>query len=176
MMKNPAPQTLTLTFTDIRLYLISSLFIAGNLLFPWVLHHFGSSGQIFLPLYFFSLLAGLAFGWRCGLFTGLVSPLLSYLYSGMPILAILPFVLLKSTILGGVSGLLTEKSSKIFVAAFLAVAITQISGSPVIYLVTHNSRLGLLDITSGYPGLLLQIFLAPLLARLIRRHGDQAVV
>src|SRR3989344_6722449 len=42
------------TFTQIRLYLVSALFVTGNITLPVILHQFGIAGQLLLPLYFFS--------------------------------------------------------------------------------------------------------------------------
>lgn len=75
---------------------------------PYVVHFLGgaNAGKIWLPMPFFVLLAGIALGWRAGMATAIVSPLVSYLISGMPVLSILPFITIQLAVLGTVAGFL----------------------------------------------------------------------
>ena len=81
-----------LEFKDVRLYIFSAAFISLDVLVPWLTHHFGGvqAGSIFLPMFFFILLAGLLGGWRAGLLVGLFTPLASFGVCGMPLLPVLP--------------------------------------------------------------------------------------
>ncbi len=163
------------TFTQVKLYMVSTMFVAGNIAFPVILHQFGIAGQLFLPLYFFSLLGGLTYGWRVGVVTGLVSPIMSFFISSMPPLSILPFVIIKSVVLGGCSGFLKERlPNHNWLAGLIAVTLTQFVGVVLIYALTHKSALALADLKVGYGGLLLQLIIAPFLAQLFKTHGNQA--
>ena len=114
------------------------------------------------------------FGYRVGIVTGFVSPLISFYTSGMPPITILPFILIKSIILGGSSGFLKERITKShWLIAILAVTITQLLGVAVIYTATQQSNLALADLKLGYSGLLLQVTLAPLIAQFLNQHGDK---
>ena len=62
-----------LRFSDYKTYLFSMLFVAGNIALPYALHQFNLAGQVFLPIYFFVLVASYKFGWRTGLITALCS-------------------------------------------------------------------------------------------------------
>lgn len=164
-----------LHFFSLKLYLVSSLFITGNLVLPIVAHYFGLAGQVFLPIYFFSLLGGLLFGWRCGLLVGLLSPLISYLISGMPLFFILPFVVFKSVLLGTTSGYLREKWHQMnpFFCAATVIFSTQALGILFIYLLTKNFNLAFADIKIGFPGLLLQLILTPAITSFVSLHEEK---
>ncbi|MBA7504303.1 hypothetical protein ES706_02937 [subsurface metagenome] len=100
-----------LEFRDARLYIFSAAFISLDVLAPWLTHHFGGvqAGSIFLPMFFFVLLAGLAGGWRAGLLVGLCTPLISFGVSGMPLLPVLPQITIGCVFYGLIAGLLRGK-------------------------------------------------------------------
>lgn len=149
--------TNTLSFTNVKLYIASIALATANVLAPIVLHQFGQTGQVLLPIYFFSLVAGLKFGWRCGLITALLSPMVSFWLTAMPARPIIGLVIVKSIMLGTISGLLAQRSKNTFWVSLLTVVITQVSVGAL----SQNFT----DITIGYPGLALQVLLAPTLAR-----------
>lgn len=164
-----------LSFSDLRLYLFGAAFVIGNVVLPSFLHQFGMAGQVFLPLYFFSLVGGLAFGWRCGLLTGIMSPLVSFWLSGMPPVAILPFVVLKSALLGTIGGVaVTIRPARFpLLAAFVAIVAAQLVGTAALFLKFHNLKQSTLDLAVGYPGLLFQLIAAPLFVSRFARHEDE---
>lgn len=165
----------SLLFSNLKLYLITSILLICSITFPALLHSFGINGQIFLPIYFFSLLGGITYGWRCGLIMGLLSPIISFLFSNMPVLNILPFVIIKSLLIGYVSGLLFEKYKikNIFLIVLESIFLTQFIGFILIFSLTSNINLALMDIKIGYTGILLQIIFIPLLSRLILRYENK---
>lgn len=167
-------QSKLLSFTQARFYLASTFLIAGNILLPMVLHQFGNAGQIFLPLYFFSLLGGLLYGWEVGLAVGLLSPLTSFLFTHMPPAPILNFVVLKSVILGVGAGKLsrifTDKS--LFLSGFLALSLMQIAGIVAIFWLTKNWLMATADLVIGYPGLMLMLVMGPIIAGKLGADGN----
>lgn len=164
-----------LSFTQARFYLASTFLIAGNILLPMILHQFGNAGQIFLPLYFFSLFGGLLFGWKVGLTVGLFSPLLSFLFTHMPPMPILNFVILKSVVLGIGSGKLSRilSGKRLYLSSFLALCLMQISGIAVIFYLTKNFKMANADLVIGYPGLMLMLFAGPFMAEKLGAHGNK---
>lgn len=156
----PGQQFVCLDFslTEYKTYLLSLLFAISGVVTPYLFHHFNLSGQIFLPIYFFVLFGAYKFGWRVGVITAIFSPLLSFVLSGMPVMAILPFVMLKGCLLAAIAGFVASKFRKLSVLSILlAVMGYQLLGFAVVYLFTHNINLALMDLKIGYPGLLLQI-------------------
>lgn len=164
-----------LLFSDLKLYVVISILVISTIFFPALLHNFGITGQIFLPLYFFSLLGGITYGWRCGLMIGLLGPLISFSTSGMPTLSILPFVAIKALSIGTIGGFLIEKykNKNIFLMTLISVLLTQIIGSILIFIITSNLKMAFMDITIGYYGLFLQIFLAPFLSQIVTNYENK---
>lgn len=57
-----------------------------------------------LPIYFFTLVGAYKYGWRVGLLTAVLSPLVNSALFGMPAAAALPAILLKSVLLAAAAG------------------------------------------------------------------------
>ena len=97
---NPVALRLPLGLGDLRLYLVTSAMVLGNLLLPYAVHRIPDGGRMLLPIFFFTLIAGWRFGVAAGLLTGLLSPLANHLLSGMPPLPAPPSILVQSALLG----------------------------------------------------------------------------
>lgn len=114
---------------------------------------------MFLPIYFFSLIAGYRFGWKAGVITALASALISFLLTGMPPIPVLPFVLFKGVLLGLFAGIVARYSRlPLLLNLLFIVFLYQFFGTIFEWFMLHNLTLVLMDITTGYMGLLLQIF------------------
>lgn len=165
----------TLSFVQARFYLASTFLIAGNILLPMVLHQFRSAGQIFLPLYFFSLLGGLLYGWKIGLTVGLLSPLVSFLFTHMPPMPILNFVIFKSVILGAGAGKLSRifSGKSLYLTSFLSLSLMQISGVSLIFWITNNWRMATADLVMGFPGIMLMLVAGSLIAGKLGADGNK---
>ena len=105
------PQTflMTLKYNDVRSYVLTAVFVMLAVSVPWIFHQFHLAGATFLPMHIFVLIAGLLFGWRAGLITGLFTPLVSYFISGMPVLNILPQIVIELSAYGIIAGILRQK-------------------------------------------------------------------
>lgn len=144
---------------QMRFYLITALFTVANVTLPMMLHQFPMGGRMFLPIYFFTLIAGYRFGWKAGVTTALASALVSFALTGMPPLPVLPFVLLKGVLLGISAGMVARISKlPLLLSLFLVVGLYQFVGSVFEWLILRDMTLVLLDITTGYIGLALQVF------------------
>jgi len=88
---------------------ISAMFVALCVILPTAFHSVANAGQILLPMHIPVLLCGMICGWPYGLACGLLGPLLSSLFTGMPPMAILPSMLCELAAYGFVSGLLSRK-------------------------------------------------------------------
>lgn len=102
-----------LGLADWRLPVFSAVFALGNLTVPMLLHGVPNGGQIFLPLFFFTLVAAWQFGLWSGLLVAVASPLLSHLLTGMPLAAMLPVVLTKSVALALAAAGLARATRKV---------------------------------------------------------------
>ena len=74
----------SLNYTESRTYVAAALFIVGNIVLPQLFHLIPKGGPIFLPIYFFTLIGAYKYGWRVGLLTAVLSPLVNSALFGMP--------------------------------------------------------------------------------------------
>ncbi|MDR0545006.1 MAG: ECF transporter S component [Odoribacteraceae bacterium] len=148
----------SLACNDIRAYLFTLLFVAGNLLLPRLCHMVADGGLMLLPVYFFTLVAAYKYGLQVGLLTGALSPLVNTLLFGMPAAAMLPLILIKSCLLAGCAAYAARRSGKVaFVAVLLAVVAYQAVGFAVEGAwVGFEAARRALQVSA--PGILLQIF------------------
>lgn len=71
-------------YADVRTYLFAALFVVGNVVLPQLVHLIPQGGLTWLPIYFFTLVGAYKYGWRVGLLTAIVSPLVNSFSSGCP--------------------------------------------------------------------------------------------
>ena len=146
-------------WSDIRMYFFAALFAAGNLVLPQLCHLIPSGGQIFLPIYFFTLIASYKFGLKVGLLTALLSPLLNSVLFGMPPAVLLPVIMIKSFLLALVAAYAASKYQKLSLLLIIAVvAGYQVIGSLAEWSITQSFAAATADLTIGIPGMLIQVF------------------
>jgi hypothetical protein len=146
-------------FTATKTYLFAAAFVAGNILLPQLAHLVPQGGLIFLPIYFFTLVAAYKFGLKTGLLTAVLSPLANYLLFGMPMVAMLPIILFKSTLLAVAAAFVARYFGKVsLLALLLAVLAYQLVGGVAEWAMTGSFVAAVQDIKLGFAGLLLQIF------------------
>ena len=71
-------------FAQKKTYLFAALFILGNIVVPQLCHLIPGGGLMFLPIYFFTLIGAYKYGWKVGLLTAVLSPLVNSALFGMP--------------------------------------------------------------------------------------------
>ncbi|MFZ2257547.1 MAG: ECF transporter S component [Clostridiaceae bacterium] len=158
----------------------SALFLAFGLIVPQAFHLFGGSGPVFLPMHIPVLLAGFFLGGPTGAIIGLITPILSSLVTAMPQPPILYFMMAELTAYGFLAGYLFKtRKLNIYVALIgamiggriiLAGAVTLLQPllgfklSPAVYLSGA--------LLNGIPGMILQLFLIPVLVRLLNRANQ----
>jgi hypothetical protein len=115
---------------------------------------------MWLPVYFFTLIAAYKYGIGVGLLTAIASPLVNSLLFGMPPTAALSVIIVKSVLLAvgaAYAARLSGKASLLAIAA--AVVAYQVVGTLVEWAIVADFFRALKDLRIGYPGLLVQIFL-----------------
>lgn len=166
---NTTTKLYSLGYADVKTYLFAAIFVAGNILLPQLCHLIPRGGLILLPIYFFTLIAAYKYGWRAGLLTAIVSPVVNNLLFGMPPAAMLPVILLKSTLLALAAAYAAHRFRKIsLLALLLAVLAYQVAGSLGEWAITGSLAAALQDFSLGIPGILLQIFGGWAVLRMIR--------
>jgi thiamine transporter ThiT len=79
--------------------------VALGVTLPLAFHGVPNAGSVFLPMHIPVLLCGLLCGWAYGLACGFLTPLLSFLFTGMPPAAFLPSLLCEMAVYGLAAGL-----------------------------------------------------------------------
>lgn len=146
-------------FKTARTYLFAVIFIAANLIFPHLFHAIPNGGPTFLPIYFFTLIAAYKYGIRVGLLTAILSPLLNSMLFGMPMMAMLPIILIKSTLLAVSASFAANYFKKIsFLSLAVLILAYQLVGTGIEWLMVGNFHIAIQDFRIGFPGMLLQLF------------------
>ena len=151
---------LNLSVVNVRTYLFAVLFVGGNMLLPQLCHLMPDGGKIFLPIYFFTLIASYKFGLKVGILTAVFSPLCNHLLFGMPPAGMLPVLLVKSTLLALVGAIVADRSQRVSLLHVAAVVVAyQVLGGIAEWLIASDLSAALQDFKIGFPGMLLQVVL-----------------
>jgi len=147
----------SLSLGDARLYLAASAMIAGNILLPVALHRIPAGGQMFLPIFFFTLIAGWRFGAKAAVLTAVLSPLANHWITGMPPAQALQGIILQSALLGCLAALAASRSTRPTLA-LLAGVVLAAQALMLFPVLAHAGWQGALAaLQFRLPGLLLQI-------------------
>lgn len=148
----------SLSLNNTNTYLIATVFIVGNLLLPQLAHLVPQGGFIFLPIYFFTLIAAYKYGIHVGLLTAILSPLANNLIFGMPPAAVLPAIVIKSAILAVAAATAAKHFGKVSLLGILLAIITyQFIGTGIEWAMTQNFMAAVQDFRIGVPGMLIQL-------------------
>lgn len=140
----------SLNYSNVRTYLFALLFVVGNIALPQICHLVPYGGPTLLPIYFFTLIAAYKYGFRVGLLTAILSPVINHLLFAMPSGAALPIILIKSALLAGTSAL-TARTLK-------SVSLWAILGTAFEWAFIGNFHVAVQDFRIGIPGMLIQWF------------------
>ncbi len=153
---------------DIKAYLFTTLFVAGNLLLPQLCHLLPQGGLVWLPIYFFTLIAAYKYGLSVGLLTAILSPLANHWLFGMPAAGMLPIILTKSILLAVAASMISKKTGVISLISLLIVILSyQFIGTLVEWAIVKDFYVAIQDFRLGIPGMLVQLFGGYILIRLI---------
>lgn len=148
----------SLQYTQAKTYLFATLFVIGNIVLPQLAHTVPQGGFIFLPIYFFTLIAAYKYGWQAGLLTAIQSPIVNHLLFGMPPMAVLPAILTKSVFLACSAAFAAHYFKRISIPILILVVLTyQIFGTLVEWAIIGDFFKAVQDFRIGIPGMLIQI-------------------
>lgn len=148
----------SLNYNESKTYIAAALFILGNIALPQLCHMVPQGGMILLPIYFFTLIGAYKYGWKVGLMTAVLSPVINHLAFGMPAAAVLAPILVKSTILALTAGYVASHSKKVSIALMAGVVLAyQVAGGLFEWAYTSSFAAAIQDFKLGIPGMLLQI-------------------
>lgn len=145
-------------YTEKRTYGVVALFVAGNILLPQLFHLVPQGGMTWLPIYFFTLVGAYKYGWRVGLLTAVLSPLVNSWMFGMPQPEVLPAILWKSVLLAMAAGYAAARFREVSLLLLLAVVLAyQVLGTLGEWVMSGDMFLALQDFRMGLPGMALQV-------------------
>lgn len=163
--------------------LVSAGLIALAVILPQLVHlALGQPGGVrWLPMYLPVLIGGCLLGARWAVVVGALSPIVSFLITGlfgeaMPALPRLPFMIAELVVFALVSGLFSKKIAENGLWAFVAVIAAEIAGRAVflgLVAIFHNFvpftvEMIWSQILTGLVGLALQAVVVPLIIILLR--------
>ncbi len=158
-MKTTAIRLYSLSYGKTKTYIAAAIFTLGNIILPQLCHLLPNGGVTLLPIYFFTLLGAYKYGWRVGLLTALLSPLANSLLFGMPPMALLPTIMVKSALLALAAGLIAKRTHSVTIPSIAAaVVFSQIVGTLFEWLISGSFTAATQDFRLGFIGMLIQIF------------------
>jgi hypothetical protein len=161
-----------LGFRDLRLYGFVAVFSVGNLAAPMAVHSIPQGGLIFLPIFFFTLVAAYRFGFAAGALTAVASPVLNYALTGMPASDMLVSVLVKSLLIAAIASLLASRSGRLSLwPLLLAAATMQLAGFGFDLARGGSLSAGLDALRLGLPGVAIMGFGGYAVLRLLAGAG-----
>ena len=130
----------SLKYNRIKTYWVAALFVAGNIVLPQLCHLVPQGGMRWLPIYFFTLVGAYKYGWRVGVLTAVLSPLVN------------------SALFGIAAGYAASHFKRASVGLLAAVVLAyQIVGTLGEWAIVGDFALALQDFRIGLPGMALQI-------------------
>ncbi|MCM1482899.1 MAG: ECF transporter S component [Muribaculaceae bacterium] len=151
-------QLYTVDFKATRAWILAALFITGNVALPMICHLIPGGGPMLLPIYFFTLVGAYKYGWKVGLLTALLSPIVNSLLTGMPAAEVLPAITVKSVILASVAGYTAYRFRSISLPILAAVVLTsQIAGCMAEWGIYGSFFTAVQDFRIGIAGMAIQV-------------------
>ncbi|MFI3266894.1 MAG: ECF transporter S component [Rikenellaceae bacterium] len=161
----------SLSYNQSKTFLLALAFVAGNIILPQLCHVVPQGGFIFLPIYFFTLIASYKYGWRVGLLTAILSPVANHLLFSMPSAAVLPAILTKGVLLVAAASAAAHYFKRISLPILVGVVLSyQVLGSAIEWVMLADFNLAIQDFKLGIPGMLLQVLGAHLLINYFMRE------
>ena len=158
-------------------YVIGTVLLSGiGVALPRIFHILAgsSAGTIFLPMHIAVLIAALTFGVLSGSIVAGTSVIFSYLLTGMPNLARLPYMLIELVIYAILLGLLNKKFNK-YISLISTIILGRVIYSGVLFAAINvfgfnTYGLSVIEsIKAGIPGIAIQILFVPFIAKTIEK-------
>lgn len=161
----------SLGYANAKTYLAAAIFVGGNIILPQLFHLVPQGGAAWLPIYFFTLVAAYKYGWKAGLLTAILSPLVNSAIFGMPVVAMLPVVMVKSGLLAVAAGLAAAHFKRVSVPILAAVVVAyQLAGTLFEWALTGSFDTAVQHLGVAAPGMILQVFGGYLFIRYLIRN------
>ncbi len=163
--------------TRMAKYIIGTALLSGiGVALPRIFHVLAgaNAGATFLPMHIAVLIAALTFGVFSGSIVAGTSVIFSYLLTGMPSLARLPYMLIELVIYAVLLGLFNKKFNK-YVSLIITIILGRVIYSGVLFVAMNifgfnTYGLSVIDsIKAGLPGIAIQLLFVPFIAKSIEK-------
>jgi hypothetical protein len=166
--------------TAVRQITLAGLFIAIGLVLPMAFHVLGP-GTTFLPMHIPVLIAGFSLGLPMAILVGTLTPLLSSLLTGMPLIfPVLPFMVFElGTYAMGASLFYRTFKWNVYVSLLLTMILGRITAMAAVWVLVNYTTAKLPNplvfitgaVTAGGLGILIQLLLIPPIVILLRKRN-----
>lgn len=144
--------TKVLNLKSFDAYAKSALFVAANIALPYLFHLIPGGGIMFLPIYFFTAVAAVRYGWQVAALTAVMTPLVGNMLFGAPATHMLADMVLKGAVLSLVAGYATMRFGKqLWVVAASVLAAWTLVG--IIETPFTGTAIAFQDFVTGLPGM-----------------------
>ncbi|MCD7973380.1 MAG: ECF transporter S component [Candidatus Azobacteroides sp.] len=156
---NALGKSCTFFFRQTRTFLVVIILVIGNMLLSGLFHLIPQGGMIFHPIYFFTLFGAYKYGLKAGILTAVLSPVVSYLLTGMPSVDILLIILTKSCLLALAASYGAKCSMNISLLTFVFIVLFyQMAGVFIEWGTSGNILLAFRHLYLAIPGMIFHIF------------------
>ncbi|MDP3386454.1 MAG: ECF transporter S component [Eubacteriales bacterium] len=164
--------------TKSREIVLSGLFIALGLLVPMAFHAIGGTGPVFLPMHLPVLIGGFILSPVYALMVGILTPLLSSVLTGMPVLMPMAFIMMVELGIYGLAvSLLKEKGINNIITLITAMILGRISAGMMVAILVSFVGVRFAPpvtfligaVTTGIPGILIQLIFIPILISAVKK-------
>lgn len=159
-------------------YIIGTILLSGiGIALPRIFHILAgsSSGATFLPMHIAVLIAALTFGVLSSSIVAGSSIVFSYLLTGMPSLARLPYMLIELLIYALILGILNKKFNS-YISLITTIILGRILYASILFVATDILGLSsygisvMESIKMGIPGLIIQLACVPFIAKIMNER------
>ena len=159
-------------------YIIGTILLSGiGIALPRIFHVLAgsSAGSTFLPMHIAVLIAALTFGTLSATIVAGSSVVFSYLLTGMPALARLPYMLIELVIYAILLSLFNKKFNS-YISLIATIILGRILYSGVLFVAIHLLGLSTYGISviesirTGIPGIIIQLICVPFIAKVMNER------
>lgn len=165
---------------SLREMILSGLFIAIGIILPMAFHAFGL-GSTFSPMHIPVLLAGFVVGPFYAGAVGVITPILSSLFTGMPpAFPVLPYMIFELATYGIITSILYRQlKQNIYVSLIGSMVAGRIVSGIVVWIIATAFTTQLPgpvafvigSVTGGIPGIIIQIIFIPLIVVVLNKNN-----
>lgn len=163
--------------------ILASVFVSVGLTLPFITGQIPSIGNMLLPMHIPVLLCGYVLGWKYGIVVGFITPIIKSIMSGAPVMFPVAIAMaFELATYGFMTGLLYKKYERSNINTYFILIISMLSGRAV-WGAVSAFLLGLQGtaftrevfiagaFTYAIPGIILQVFLIPILVIAFEKAG-----